>query len=229
MIARRGFTLIELLVVIAIIAILAAILFPVFARAREKARQASCQSNLKQLALGWLMYAQDYDEMSPLGYRRAWNEYDEVLRQQRVNTWAAWWSAIYPYVKNTQLYVCPSNAGTVDYGVNPYITWRGYETTASVGIPMARVARPAECIMLYDVYAGTRPCGYPWVVNARSSPSCEAKPAAYWEGVAYGVRHNDGNNIAFCDGHVKWLKYENHAYWHGTDAEPYLTYWRLSP
>ncbi|MBC7289450.1 MAG: DUF1559 domain-containing protein, partial [Armatimonadetes bacterium] len=87
---RKGFTLIELLVVIAIIAILAAILFPVFARAREKARQASCMSNLKQLALAMLMYAQDYDENLPLSLTAPgdwWND-----------TWKA---RISPYVKNT--------------------------------------------------------------------------------------------------------------------------------
>jgi prepilin-type N-terminal cleavage/methylation domain-containing protein len=106
---KRGFTLIELLVVIAIIAILAAILFPVFARAREKARQSSCQSNLKQLSLGVLMYMQDYDGRSPFG----WTTYEG-------NTALAyrWRDAIQPYIKNTQILVCPSNAtdGTSSYG-----------------------------------------------------------------------------------------------------------------
>jgi prepilin-type N-terminal cleavage/methylation domain-containing protein len=92
---RRGFTLIELLVVIAIIAILAAILFPVFARAREKARQASCGSNVKQIALGVLMYVQDYDEMfSNLGWCTTPRLY--------------WWDNVMPYVKNSQLFLCPS-------------------------------------------------------------------------------------------------------------------------
>ena len=167
--------------------------------------------------------------LHPLGYRRAWNEYDEVLQAQRVNTWAAWWTAIYPYVKNRHIYSCPSLGGVINYGYNPYITWRGYETTATVGIMLAQVARPAECIMLYDANAATRPCGYPWVVNARTAPDCEAKPAAYWLGVGYSVRHNDGNNLSFCDGHVKWMNYESHAYWQGTGAPPYTTLWRLSP
>src|ERR1035437_3779628 len=97
---RRGFTLIELLVVIAIIAILAAILFPVFARAREKARQTSCTSNLKQLGLGMMMYCQDYDDCTPIAYSGD-------------NPGVTWWSftwkeRIYPYVKNYQLYDCPS-------------------------------------------------------------------------------------------------------------------------
>jgi len=89
-----------LLVVIAIIAILAAILFPVFAKAREKARQASCQSNLKQLALASLMYAQDYDGIVP-----GWN-FGSNCSNPGVGAW--WKHVIYPYVKNGQLYICPS-------------------------------------------------------------------------------------------------------------------------
>jgi prepilin-type N-terminal cleavage/methylation domain-containing protein/prepilin-type processing-associated H-X9-DG protein len=104
---RKGFTLIELLVVIAIIAILAAILFPVFARARENARRASCQSNLKQIGLGLLQYSQDYDEKMTLIY------YVPVANGL---SWASsntdeykWMDAIFPYVKSEQLFTCPSS------------------------------------------------------------------------------------------------------------------------
>src|SRR3954469_17430376 len=93
----RGFTLIELLVVIAIIAILAAILFPVFARARENARRAACQSNLKQIGLGIAQYTQDYDERLP-----------GVGGQ---NTTYSWRSRIDPYIKSTQIFLCPSGNG----------------------------------------------------------------------------------------------------------------------
>jgi len=98
---RRGFTLIELLVVIAIIAILAAILFPVFARAREKARQSSCLSNVKQIALGMLQYAQDYDERLVLAamYYASPNYY-------------TWMYLLQPYVKNIQVFTCPSASAT---------------------------------------------------------------------------------------------------------------------
>jgi len=99
---RRGFTLIELLVVIAIIAILAAILFPVFAQAREKARAISCASNLKQLGLGLIQYSQDYDEQLP----PAWIGYPEVGFPGT----ARWMDVIQPYVKNTQVYTCPDSA-----------------------------------------------------------------------------------------------------------------------
>ncbi|MFO8080711.1 MAG: prepilin-type N-terminal cleavage/methylation domain-containing protein, partial [Armatimonadota bacterium] len=101
---RRGFTLIELLVVIAIIAILAAILFPVFARSREKARQSSCLSNLKQIATATLMYTQDYDETMPLYYRNS--GIPLVLTAQ---------SRIQPYMKNEQIWVCPSGHDTYTY------------------------------------------------------------------------------------------------------------------
>src|SRR5436189_260745 len=92
---RSGFTLIELLVVIAIIALLAAILFPVFARARENARKSSCANNLKQIGLGIMQYTQDYDEMYPFRCNASSN--------------ISWRSYSFPYVKSVQLYMCPSN------------------------------------------------------------------------------------------------------------------------
>src|SRR4028118_1234439 len=97
---QKGFTLIELLVVIAIIAILAAILFPVFARARENARRASCQSNLKQIGLGVMQYTQDYDEKLPNNF------YGTV----GVDIDPKWVDVIQPYVKSTQLFTCPSDS-----------------------------------------------------------------------------------------------------------------------
>ncbi|HZP80920.1 MAG TPA: DUF1559 domain-containing protein [Chthonomonadaceae bacterium] len=120
---RSGFTLIELLVVIAIIAILAAILFPVFAQARESARKASCLSNNKQLGLAVMMYAQDYDEMYPCN---SWNLAPINIADNDThspNYWTAiqWMWQVYPYTKNRQILVCPSDPTSKSNG------WKGYD------------------------------------------------------------------------------------------------------
>lgn len=103
---RKAFTLIEILVVIAIISVLAAILFPVFARARENARRASCQSNLRQLALGFMQYMQDYDERTPLRHGAA----PSLVTAQTPYGWA---DSLQPYLKSTQIFKCPSESGAV--------------------------------------------------------------------------------------------------------------------
>jgi prepilin-type N-terminal cleavage/methylation domain-containing protein len=100
----RGFTLIELLVVIAIISLLAAILFPVFGRARENARRASCQSNLKQIGLGLLQYIGDYDDTMPFSFFGSAGNSDAANYK--------WMDAIYPYVKNEQIFTCPSDSAS---------------------------------------------------------------------------------------------------------------------
>jgi prepilin-type N-terminal cleavage/methylation domain-containing protein len=128
---KRGFTLIELLVVIAIIAILAAILFPVFAKAREKARQSSCLSNTKQMGLAFLQYAQDYDETFPgvrfgTGGAWPWTVWDDP----RGGWTRVFYVAVAPYIKSEQIYQCPSDSGTghrwydgdgMSYGYNEYL------------------------------------------------------------------------------------------------------------
>jgi len=185
---RRGFTLIELLVVIAIIAILAAILFPVFARAREKARQASCLSNCKQLGLATLQYAQDYDESMPIAI---W--YNS----------SRWHTLIYPYLKNDQILQCPSNSvATVDYGYNGYYLVY-YHASASGGVSttwgaakLAQIEFPAEIILACDVYAYGNS-------GVRFSRYYTGNTWGY--GRTYEDLHNDGMNAAFCDGHAKWI------------------------
>lgn len=131
---KSAFTLIELLVVIAIIAILAAILFPVFARARENARRSSCQSNLKQIGLGLLQYSQDYDETSPPTNFGPGS--DNWYTAQDGHNYK-WMDAIYPYVKSEQIFMCPSAAiddnGRKDGAVRKYIYYKNLPATCTSG------------------------------------------------------------------------------------------------
>jgi prepilin-type N-terminal cleavage/methylation domain-containing protein/prepilin-type processing-associated H-X9-DG protein len=198
MIRRRGFTLIELLVVIAIIAILAAILFPVFARAREKARQASCQSNLKQLVLAILMYAQDYDEALP---------HYSNFRNHTSGGWgvrnSTWYYNIYTYVNNVQAFRCPSYPDrSVGYAWN--IDYIGYASSTSVRVPptkLADIVNPPNTLLLLDNagYAGMyRPLR--WINDPSSTLYDLYLP---WVQV-----HNGGPNVGFADGHVKWMRAE---------------------
>jgi prepilin-type N-terminal cleavage/methylation domain-containing protein/prepilin-type processing-associated H-X9-DG protein len=198
---RRGFTLIELLVVIAIIAILAAILFPVFARAREKARQASCLSNTKQLALAEMQYCQDYDEMtSPYG--------DHSCPTTPCHHW---WDGVAPYIKNTQVLRCPSTSphGAVtsgDYGIV-----YNHNAGCTTGKPLASFAYPAEGAVFMDAQtSSTDTTGqaivYCWLCYPTAHPN-GAADGNDWNRVAPN-RHNGGANVAYLDGHAKWAKYD---------------------
>ncbi len=135
-----AFTLIELLVVIAIIAILAAILFPVFARARENARRASCMSNLKQMGLGLMQYTQDYDETYPCPGNTSFN--GESRNDDGSAAKASWRQKIYPYVKSTQLFSCPSNSHNADNAD------AGAPSTAGSPVP----AMPVSYLINYNLY-----------------------------------------------------------------------------
>jgi len=210
---RRGFTLIELLVVIAIIAILAAILFPVFARAREKARQASCGSNVKQLQLGVLMYAQDYDELLP-------SEAYAIFGDGNDDGDSTWRGVTFPYVKNVQIFFCPSARMTGNvfdgrigdqnmlggYAINDWhqgVTPSDDATGARPprGASLAQIEAPAETVFLLE---------------SPGSPDdiCPASQASHGLTVSGGTlaalqRHNGGANYSFVDGHMKWMKPED--------------------
>ena len=131
---HNGFTLIELLVVIAIIAILAAILFPVFARARENARRSSCQSNLKQIGLGLIQYSQDYDEMLPNAWFGNGGYGDSDPTANGGLGRYKWMDAIQPYIKSTQLFTCPSNSSGLTAGATGnYVPYRQLGTPGYPG------------------------------------------------------------------------------------------------
>jgi prepilin-type N-terminal cleavage/methylation domain-containing protein/prepilin-type processing-associated H-X9-DG protein len=199
---RTGFTLIELLVVIAIIAILAAILFPVFARAREKARQTSCLSNLKQISLGHLMYAQDYDERFLHGRYPGTCMYGHYhSHDDGISNYMSWQTHIYPYVKNTQVFVCPSATAnhcsasdSRSFVDNAY----GFNYEGLRGKPLARLDTPTATMMFQDMELSFIISGAP---NSRSRAISQMGNGL--------TRHNEGANVAFCDGHCKWLQGQN--------------------
>ncbi len=202
---RRGFTLIELLVVIAIIAILAAILFPVFAKAREKARQSSCNSNVKQIGVAILAYCQDYDERYP---------------RYSFGTWY-WPVVISPYMKSVQLFHCPSRKDTAQTWpgpTDPTSTYCAYGYNGSgvgySGIAMAEATDTAGTIVFsesYNVHKYTYLYDNTMVGAAftqRSSTNAAGAKAP----------HNDGENAGFGDGHAKWMStnelgQESTKYW----------------
>lgn len=210
---KKGFTLIELLVVIAIIAILAAILFPVFAKAREKARQTSCLSNLKQIGLAFQGYMQDYDEKFPMqlvgqGYGTGAYQLAPAGNPGSIykvsdgssgsmpgcGFYMSWMDLIYPYVKNTQLFQCPSQVGapTPSYGYNRVLASNG--GTAG-GIALGTVTVPAQCVMALD---------YPTVYNYANFN--DYNQASWLTGASASLMHphNNGQNAVFVDGHAKW-------------------------
>jgi prepilin-type N-terminal cleavage/methylation domain-containing protein/prepilin-type processing-associated H-X9-DG protein len=197
---RRGFTLIELLVVIAIIAILASILFPVFARAREKARQTSCLSNVKQIMLSITMYSQDYDETYP----SLWVDVDGSGDQNDGDY--TWRSAVLPYIKNTQIFQCPSKRmsnsfnGGMDYGTNSgyglnAVHWEGGAPTPPFGQTDAAVEFPSECIFMGEIGEGA-------IAISNGGDNAHG----FVRNDEASKRHNEGSNYGYCDGHAKWQK-----------------------
>ncbi|NUP99939.1 MAG: DUF1559 domain-containing protein [Armatimonadetes bacterium] len=192
---RRAFTLIELLVVIAIIAILAAILFPVFAKAREKARQSSCQSNMKQVGVAFLQYVQDYDERCPdFSTSTAAVVWHPDGPGTSGNHAAGYYldliDYIYPYGKSVQQWACPSmNASVVTYH-DAY----GYANLWLDGRSLAEVPSSAEQVVSIETINA-------WLDGASQLRSRTGTPAGRLD-----ERHNDGLNVTYLDGHVKWQK-----------------------
>ncbi|HOM80200.1 MAG TPA: DUF1559 domain-containing protein [Armatimonadota bacterium] len=211
---RSGFTLIELLVVIAIIAILAAILFPVFARARENARKSTCQSNLKQLGIGFGMYLQDYDEVLPPPY------IDKPTREDR----RRWHELIQPYVKNADVRFCPSD--TKKDPTNPdncsyAVLMNGHvfvENSSGLGQrSLSEFNRVSELGMVVDAdswYAYYGPVASHSTAHPYQDKLSSGRSTGDWK---FLNRHSEGANCLYVDGHVKWQKasglIENTTFW----------------
>jgi prepilin-type N-terminal cleavage/methylation domain-containing protein/prepilin-type processing-associated H-X9-DG protein len=203
---KPAFTLIELLVVIAIIAILAAILFPVFAQAREKARAATCLSNFKQIGTGVMIYVQDWDETYPnnrLFTFPGGSEGNKLL--------VTWKTATAPYVKNISVYRCPSNHHNnqpdetkgddahglpvfpISYAYNGSALWSAASTTTV--IPLASVPEPARYLMLIESNAGYSDYGIWGFAQAGEN------------GTSYFVHKNHQMQALFFDGHAKTTRF----------------------
>jgi prepilin-type processing-associated H-X9-DG protein len=221
-------------VVIAIIAILAAILFPVFAQAREKARQASCVSNEKQLGMATLMYVQDYDEMFPLSqglYTYSYSWEGETYTYSYWQTYAQvpapigaidnyiWGDSIQPYLKNTQVYACPS---AITYTYPGYISASYTYNGLFMNVAMATVATPTQLPLVWEgmgkgsyIYVYSNP-----TLNCYSSGStCTYQPStpgcdgygvggdSYLDSWYANFVHANGANFMMTDGHAKWRGY----------------------
>ena len=190
---RGGFTLIELLVVIAVIAILAAILFPVFARARENARRTSCSSNSRQIGTAIAQYLQDFDERYPIA------DHEDHDSNGAIDY--PWFQPLQPYVKNEQLFQCPSMSKSgvhpvprTDYLINGFF---------SHGTAQAAFKNVAEQVMVAERATDVTDIDY--------HPFAENDPPVFDAGEFDNIakdRHFDGSNYVFADGHVKWMKFQ---------------------
>jgi prepilin-type N-terminal cleavage/methylation domain-containing protein/prepilin-type processing-associated H-X9-DG protein len=198
---RVGFTLIELLVVIAIIAILAAILFPVFLVVKERAKQANCISNVKQLCEAHMQYMSDNHGTTCPSY---------IFHPGTLP--GRWYELLYPYVRNVGVYQCPSKpknkvenctihgvALTLGYGWNFwFLTTRGtgmYNDSGISPLKDSEIMHPMKTIFLADSQATGQPYSY------SQSDVINYSPMSYWP----AARHNGGANVAFCDGHSQWM------------------------
>lgn len=229
----KGFTLIELLVVIAIIAILAAILFPVFARAREAARSTACKSNLKQMATALQMYCQDYDETMFHGSNGTSNGLcgTQGMHGTVLGTWPSgipmygyWNAVIQPYIKNAFVFHCPSEAAPHQWNsscnngpLTGVIYWGDYCLNQfAYSTPLAQFTDPAGCALVVEI----RGHYFRQYCNRPDSTCCAGVTTNGIQGPR--LRHGDTHNVAFADGHVKAMRSQlaNANYHYHMDYHP---------
>lgn len=200
----NGFTLIELLVVIAIIAILAAILFPVFAKAREKARQTACLSNEKQIGIAMLMYVQDNDEELPL-------QIGDVTDYAAPGAHPNWLTGIYPYLTSKEVLICPdavkATSGGIQPDVNGDVSYQGNAVVMQATI--AQINSPASIVFLDEENIRVNRS----LLRPRVSSNGPPQVFQYWHGLTngqevYNNSHTGGGNAMYVDGHAKWKRYE---------------------
>ena len=223
--------MIELLVVIAIIAILAAILFPVFARARENARRTSCLSNLKQIGLGFLQYTQDYDEAYPL----------TTMTGMAMTPQSSWTTSTQPYLKSVQIFRCPSdssarwNTAVLPPAAPPYTTSYIMNAWFSAGKSdgysnLAKVQEPSRAIVLSERTDDTTALStadhfHPFYWGNPSEESSMMMAALVWDNTNNTTkelalkRHLDSFNSLYADGHAKAGRFEQLYNFAGTTAE----------
>jgi prepilin-type N-terminal cleavage/methylation domain-containing protein/prepilin-type processing-associated H-X9-DG protein len=224
---KSAFTLIELLVVIAIIAILAAILFPVFGRARENARRSACQSNLKQIGLGIMQYIQDYDEKYPINFHNingSANGYQDVQNER------GWAYNIQPYLKSQQIFQCPSDSGAIanyslinDISGHMNVGYTDYAYNRALGnaatgtptvVSAAALTFASNTVMIVEAPgdngpSGTSVLGGPGGGSSFGPGLAQGRKDKATDSVGALQRHLDGSHAAFADGHVKWYKGSN--------------------
>lgn len=201
---RQGFTLIELLVVIAIIAILASILFPVFARARENARRSSCQSNMKQLGLSFMQYTQDYDERLPnsidspaVGSTGGWMFF--TYTDRRAGAFEPAKGSLYPYTKSAQIYVCASDTEGQRSG-------NSYAANQCVFQPSVSGIAPGKSMAAFEETTKWMLLGEESSGGSRKNSTDDGYMTISND---FTDRHLDGTNMLFMDGHVKWYRDES--------------------
>lgn len=231
---KKAFTLVEILVVVAIIAILAGILFPVFARAREGARRSSCQSNLKQLGLGVAQYVQDYNNKYPVLEDSGDGGMFSTGTPLALSNKKTWADRILPYIKNRQVFHCPSvgrpKTGEIDqyshYGFTAYTERSCNGDLRFAGrkgiMKQSEIRRPSEVIMMSDYREGYPHVAGVWALSETcfTEASYIVTPGSYVSNASETAmcdagqdcsswpvdgRHLEGANYLFFDGHVKWL------------------------